>query len=151
MLRETIASTTWIPESVKPVAPPKPVIVVVPVSKMRQVQDWLASHKILIGAVVVLCGTAAYKAYRRNESIKKVRRAKRAKNGGRTEVIVIAGSPRLPLTKSLSLDMERRGFIVFLVCNAAEDVAAVQALARPDILPLSIDTTNVSFDFQLLV
>ena len=59
-------------------------------------------------------------------------------------MVVIAGSPTLPLTKSLALDMERRGFIVYIVCNAAEDENMVHTLSRPDIRPLSIDTTDVS-------
>ena len=57
--------------------------------------------------------------------------------------MVIAGSPTLPLTKSLALDMERRGFIVFIVCNAVEDESMVSNLSRPDIRPLSIDITDV--------
>lgn len=101
-------------------------------------------HKILTGIIVVTFGTVAYKGYRASRFSKKTRRAKRARNGGRTEVVVIAGSPTLPLTKSLALDMERRGFIVYVVCNAAEDDSMVHALSRPDIRPLSIDTTDVS-------
>ena len=59
------------------------------------------------------------------------------------DVVVIAGSPALPLTRSLSLDMERKGFIVYIVCNSHEDEVLVQRLSRPDIQPLTIDTTNV--------
>ena len=106
-------------------------------------QDWVAKHKIVTGVIVIVCGVVVYKGYQTSRSMRKVRRAKRARNGGRTEVVVIAGSPTLPLTKSLSLDMERRGFIVYIVCNAAEDGALVQAFARSDIRPLSIDTTDV--------
>jgi hypothetical protein len=60
------------------------------------------------------------------------------------EVVVIAGSPALPLTRSLSLDLERKGFIVYIVASSHEDEAMVQSLARPDIQPLSIDITDVS-------
>lgn len=59
------------------------------------------------------------------------------------EVVVIAGSPALPLTRSLSLDLERKGFIVFVVSNSHEEEIMVQNLSRPDIRPLSIDITNV--------
>jgi hypothetical protein len=117
----------------------------VPLSTLEKLQGWFARNKYLIGAAVVITGTVAYKGYQQNKYVRKVRRAKRSKNGGRSEVIVIAGSPRLPLTKTLALDMERRGFIVFIVCNAVEDEAAVKSLSRADILPLTIDTTNVSF------
>jgi NAD(P)-dependent dehydrogenase (short-subunit alcohol dehydrogenase family) len=59
------------------------------------------------------------------------------------EVVVIAGSPALPLTRSLSLDMERKGFIVFIVAGSHEDESMIQNLSRPDIRPLSIDITDV--------
>ena len=113
-------------------------------TRFEKVQDWVARHKILTGVVVVACGTVMFKSYQTSRSLRKTRRAKRARNGGRTEVVVIAGSPTLPLTKSLALDMERRGFIVYIVCSAAEDEAMVSALSRPDVRPLGIDTTDVS-------
>lgn len=113
-------------------------------STLERAQDWVSRHKILTGVVVVVCGTAIFKGYQTSKSNRKARRAKRARNGGRTEVVVIAGSPTLPLTKSLSLDMERRGFIVYVVCNAAEDEGMVHSFARQDIKPLTIDTTDVS-------
>ncbi|KAI5462140.1 hypothetical protein BGZ63DRAFT_443061 [Mariannaea sp. PMI_226] len=142
VVRETLAKVEWIPEPMRPTPPAKAPEVIVAMSKFETVQDWVARNKILTGVVVLTFGTVAYKGYMASRSCKKTRRAKRAKNGGRTEVVVIAGSPTLPLTKSLSLDMERRGFIVFVVCNAAEDESLVSALARPDIRPLSIDTTD---------
>jgi hypothetical protein len=106
-------------------------------------QDWVSRNKILTGVIVLAWGTVIYKGYQKSCSARKVRRAKKARNGGRTEVVVIAGSPTLPLTKSLALDMERRGFIVFIVCNAVEDESMVSNLSRPDIRPLSIDITDV--------
>ncbi|KAK7429188.1 hypothetical protein QQZ08_004198 [Neonectria magnoliae] len=142
VVRETLASTEWIPEVVRPKVPVPEPVVVVTLSRMEKVQDWLASHKILTGIIVVTCGTVVFQGYRTSLAYRKTRRAKRARNGGRTEVVVIAGSPTLPLTKSLSLDMERRGFIVYIVCNATEDESTVQALARPDIRPFTIDTTD---------
>jgi hypothetical protein len=112
-------------------------------SRFEQIQEWVSRHKILTAVIIVSCGTVMFKGYQTSKSMRKTRRAKRARNGGRAEVVVIAGSPTLPLTKSLSLDMERRGFIVYIVCNAVEDEAMVQALSRPDIRPLGIDTTDV--------
>ncbi|KFH46420.1 hypothetical protein ACRE_026880 [Hapsidospora chrysogenum ATCC 11550] len=141
-LRDTINSHDWIPLTVRSRPPPKPPVAVVAASRLEQVQDWVARHKILTGVIVLACGTLVYKGYRRSLSLRKTRRAKKARNGGRTEVVVLAGSASLPLTKSLALDMERRGFIVYVVCNAAEDESTVSALARQDIRPLTIDTTN---------
>lgn len=113
-------------------------------TRLQQVQDWVNRNRVLTGIVVVVAGTVVYKSVQRTRSRRKTRRAKKARNGAREEVIVIAGSPALPLTKSLALDMERKGFIVYIVCSASEDQNVVQSLSRPDIRPLSIDTTDVS-------
>lgn len=142
-VRETLSSSSWVPKSIKPPPPPKPFVAVIATSRLERVQDWVGRNKILTGVIVLACGTAIYKGYQSTRSARKIRRAKKARNGGRTEVVVIAGSPTLPLTKSLALDLERRGFIVFIVCNAVEDESMVSALSRPDIRPLSIDTTDV--------
>lgn len=128
----------------RPEPPSRPPVAIVATSRLEQIQDWVMKHKIITGVVVLACGTVVYKGYQKSRSLRKTRRAKRARNGGRTEVVVIAGSAALPLTKSLALDMERRGFIVYVVCNAAEDESTVSALSRPDIRPLTIDTTDVS-------
>ncbi len=144
VVRDTLSAQTWIPQSMRPAPPVKVPVAVVSVSTWEQAQDWVSKHKILTGVIVVVCGTVVFKGYQKSRSMRKTRRAKRARNGGRTEVVVIAGSPTLPLTKSLSLDMERRGFIVYVVCDAPEDERMVQSYARQDISPLKIDTTNVS-------
>lgn len=121
-----------------------PAAAAIAASRLQQVQDWVARHKVLTGVVVVIAGTVVYKTVQGTRSRRKTRRAKKARNGAREEVVVIAGSPSLPLTKSLALDMERKGFIVYVVCSATEDQTLVQSLSRPDIRPLSIDTTDVS-------
>ncbi|KAF4470769.1 DUF1776-domain-containing [Fusarium albosuccineum] len=142
LVRETLSTSTWVPESVRPKPPIKEAAAVLTLSRFERFQDWVARHKILTGVIVLACGTVIYQGYQESLSLRKTRRAKRARNGGRIDVVVIAGSPTLPLTRSLSLDMERRGFLVFIVCNAAEDESMVLAMKRPDIRPLSIDTTD---------
>lgn len=144
IVRETLSQAKWLPEYAKPSPPLKPAVAVVSMTRFEKVQGWVLRHKILAAVIVFTCGTMIFKGYQTSRSMRKSRRAKRARNGGRTEVVVIAGSPTLPLTKSLSLDMERRGFIVYIVCNAAEDESMVHALSRPDIRPLGLDTTDVS-------
>ena len=71
------------------------------------------------------------------------RRAKRGKNGGRTEVVVLASSPHSPLTKSLSLDLERRGFIVYIPVTSLPEEHLVQSEGRSDIRPLYLDVSSV--------
>ncbi|KJZ77492.1 hypothetical protein HIM_03216 [Hirsutella minnesotensis 3608] len=143
-VRDTLSANTWIPDAIRPSPPARPssAAAAVAVSRLDSIWEWVARHKVVTGAVIVVCGAVVFNGYQRSRWHKKARRAKRARNGGRTEVVVIAGSPTLPLTKSLSFDLERRGFVVFIVCNAAEDENMVHAFSRPDIRPLTIDTTN---------
>ncbi|KAI8277683.1 UPF0744 protein [Colletotrichum sp. SAR11_240] len=141
-LKETLATAEWVPDALRPQPPVhSSPIEVIALTRFEKVSDWVSKHKILTGAFVAVIGVVSYQQYNRRYN-RKVRRAKRARNGGRQEVVVIAGSPSLPLTRSLSLDFERRGFIVYIVCNAEEDEHMVQNLKRPDILPLTIDTTD---------
>ncbi|KAI1207069.1 DUF1776-domain-containing protein [Annulohypoxylon truncatum] len=142
-IRDTLSTASWVPDYARPSLPSRPPPVeVVPVTAYERFQDWISRHKLLTTVLVVAAGYATYKTVRITKGMHKHRRAKRARNGGRLEVVVIAGSPTLPLTKSLSLDLERRGFIVYIVCNTAEDEVAVQNLSRPDIRPLGIDITD---------
>jgi uncharacterized protein (UPF0333 family) len=110
---------------------------------------WISKNKILTGVIVLFSGGAIYYVVRGRSSRKK-RRAKRAGNGARLEVVVIAGSPSEPITRSISLDLERRGFIVYVVCNTVEEEVLVQNESRADIRPLMIDIVDVSF-FILIV
>jgi hypothetical protein len=144
-IRSSLSSAPWIPDSIRPTPPPPPPVVLVDVSRLERVQDWLVRNRVAIGLGAVAIGLISYRVYRSTKRNRKLRRAGRSRrNGGRVEVVVIAGSPDLPLTKSLALDMERKGFIVFIVCRGADEEASVQSLSRPDIKPLTIDVTCVS-------
>ncbi|KAF8865278.1 DUF1776-domain-containing protein [Acephala macrosclerotiorum] len=143
-LREALSSSKWIPESARPrppPPPPKPFQMPVPQSALGQLQSWVLKHKVLTTFIVLAIGGVTYKVVRRKVNRKK-RRAKRASNGARLEVVVIAGPPSEPITRSISLDLERRGFIVYIVCNTIEEEVLVQNEARPDIKPLTIDIVD---------
>lgn len=143
-VRDVLSSSPWIPDSIRPTPPRRDLPVeIIALTRYEQLRDWVSRNKVVTSAVVVVFGVVAYKCYKSSKLCRKTRRAKRARNGGRLEVVVIAGSPTLPLTRSLSLDMERRGFIVFVVCNAVEDESMVHNMSRPDIRPLTIDATDV--------
>lgn len=92
----------------------------------------------------MVLGGITYHVIRKKSNYRKKRRAKRAATGARQEVVVIAGSPSEPITKSISLDLERRGFIVYVICNTIEEEVLVQHESRPDIKPLMIDIVDVS-------
>lgn len=145
-VRETLSSQDWIPDMVRPRGrppPPPKTAFSIPSSAYERAQDWVSRHKLLTGLVVVTTGLLVYRGYKKGKHSRKTRRARRARNGGRLEVVVIAGDPKLPLTRSLSLDLERRGFIVYIACNTLDDEAMVQNLSRPDVRPLGIDITDV--------
>lgn len=98
---------------------------------------------MLIGVAVFL-GITTYLVHKKRKSYERKRRAKRAPSGARVEIVVVAGSPNEPITKSLCLDLERRGFIVYVVCNTIEEEASVQKEGRTDIKPLMLDIADVS-------
>ncbi|RDW75987.1 hypothetical protein BP5796_06808 [Coleophoma crateriformis] len=148
VLREALSSAQWIPESARPSPPPapKPLLnaTMMPGQSMyMQVHSWVMRHKIWTTVIVFAVGGVTYHIIKRNRKHKK-RRARRAGNGARLEVVVVAGSPSEPLTRSISLDLERRGFIVYVVCNTIEEEMQVQNESRSDIKPLMINIVNPS-------
>jgi hypothetical protein len=59
--------------------------------------------------------------------------------------VVVAGPASSPITKSISLDLERRGYIVYIVVNSAEEEHQVLSEARVDVRPLQLDIGDVGF------
>ena len=102
----------------------------------------MSSHKGLTTFILIAAGGFTYHVVKRSIPRKK-RRAKKASNGARLEVVVVAGSPSEPLVRSISLDLERRGFIVYIVCNTIEEEILVANGSRQDIKPLMIDIVDV--------
>ena len=144
-VRSTLSSSPWLPDAFRPSPPPPDPVFIVDASRLEKVQEWLIRNRVAIGVGAAVLGLVSYRVYKTARNNRKSRKARRSKrNGGRVEVVVIAGSPDLPLTKSLALDMERKGFMVYVVCGGSEDEACVHSFSRPDIRPLTIDVTNVS-------
>jgi hypothetical protein len=80
----------------------------------------------------------------KRKSNRKKRRAKKAGNGARLEVIVVARSPSEAITRSISLDLKRRGFIVYIIYNSIKEEVLMQNKSRSDIKPLMINIVNIS-------
>ena len=140
-IRKTIQSSPWLYE--EPFRPP-PTRRMVATGYFEACQRWVSEHRAVTAAAVAFVGTGAFIIWRRRRADRTKRRAKRAKNGSRTEVVVVAGSPHSPLTKSLSQDLERRGFVVYIPVHSLSEEQLVQSEARADIRPLHIDITSVS-------
>lgn len=148
ILRDALSSSPWLPESARPRPPPPPprsfIKSATPTSMLSRAHNWVLNNRLLTTAIVFSAGGLTYYATRGSLSSRKKRRAKRASNGARLEVVVIAGSPSEPLVRSISLDLERRGFIVFVVCNTIEEEVLVQKESRQDVKALMLDIVDVS-------
>ncbi|APA09873.1 hypothetical protein SS1G_05894 [Sclerotinia sclerotiorum 1980 UF-70] len=143
-IRVSLASAEWIPPSARPRPPPPTRTFAAPQSVYIRIEQWVSKNKLLTGAIVIVVGGITYHVIRKRSNYRKKRRAKRAVTGARQEVVVLAGSPSEPITRSISLDLERRGFIVYVVCNTIEDEVLVQNESRQDIKPLMIDIVDPS-------
>lgn len=143
-VRDILSAQEWLPDGFRPrpTPPAIPSSLALSTSLYERAESWILRHKLLTGLVVLTTGVVVFRGYRRSAYTRKIRRARRARNGARLEVVVVAGSPSLPLTRSVALDLERRGFIVYIACNTVEDEALVQNLSRPDIRSLGIDITD---------
>ena len=145
-LQDAFRDTAWLPESIrpKPAAPPafhKPLHR--PVRYLGSTRLWLSEHRAVTAAVVAFIGTGAFIVWRRRRANRAKRRAKRGKNGARTEMVILAGSSLSPLTTSLAHDLERRGFIVYIPTNSFGEEQAIQAEGKSDIRALTLDLTSV--------
>ena len=141
-IRETIQSSPWLYERPQP-SPAPPQQRIIPVTYLDSAQRWVSEHRAVTAAVVAFIGTGVYVIWRQRRADRMKRRAKRGKNGARTEVIVLASSPHSPITKSLSLDLERRGFIVYIPVTSLPEELLVQSEGRSDIRPLHLDVSSV--------
>ncbi|MCJ1397034.1 hypothetical protein MMC11_000226 [Xylographa trunciseda] len=142
-IRQTLQTTPWIPDSIKP--PPAPVrrpLPIVPRSYIERAQDWVSRNRAVTSFIVAFIGTGAFVIWRRRRSYRQKRRAKRAANGARTEVVILAGSAFSPLTRSIALDLERRGFVVYIPVSTLAEEQTIHAELRADIHPLNIDITS---------
>ena len=145
-LKDAFRDTPWLPDSIKPKPPPVPCKVpVIPRSLgyFETTRIWVSEHRAWTAAVIAFVGTGAFIVWRRRRNDRVKRRAGRAKNGSRTDIVVLAGSPHSPLTRSLSLDLERRGFIVYIPVSTVSEEQIVRSESRADVRPLHMDITSV--------
>ncbi|KAL8714894.1 MAG: hypothetical protein Q9220_001407 [cf. Caloplaca sp. 1 TL-2023] len=143
-LRTAMGDSAWFPAFKPPPPPPSPTIITKPLGYFGASKDWVSRHRAITAAVVCFFGTGAYLIWRQRRANRVKRRAKRAKNGQRTEVVLLAGPPSAPLTRSLSLDLERRGFIVYIPAATLGQERLIQAESKPDIRPMHLDVTSPS-------
>lgn len=144
-LQDTFRQTPWIPDAVKPRPPPPSrtlPTVRSPAGYFEVTKTWISEHRAVTAAILAFVGTGALIVWR-GRRYRAKRRARRTKSGARTEVVVLYGSPHSPLTRALSLDLERKGYIVYIPVSTLSEEQLIQAFSRPDIRPLSLDITSV--------
>jgi hypothetical protein len=152
---DTVASSirdvlTWIPGRAKPSPPPSPPSILHGQSSyLERVGEWVWRNKAISAAIVAFIGVGAggagFMIYQNRVNHRRKRRAKRAANGARREVVVLAGPPGSLVTKSLMLDLERRGFIVYCVVHTTEEekMIQVEAASKADIRPFHLNLSDV--------
>lgn len=115
-----------------------------PPTTYQVVTRWMNTHRALTAGIVafLLTGSVGVLVYVKNKDHKRKRRARRSASGARTDVVVIAGAVANPLASALYLDLERRGFVVYVVANTNEDEQYVRSQSRIDLLPLQLDLTD---------
>jgi NAD(P)-dependent dehydrogenase (short-subunit alcohol dehydrogenase family) len=104
-------------------------------------QRWVSRHRALTAAAVafLVTGSIGTLVYVKNKEQKRKRRAKKSPSGARTEVVVVAGAVANPLASALYLDLERRGFVVYVVAHTTEEDQYIRSQSRADLLPLHLD------------
>ena len=146
-INEALRAAPWLPESIKPppqrslphVSAPVP-----PANVVSATKTWVAEHRAVSVAAVAFVGTGVYAMWRQHRKGSPRRRARRARNGAKTEVVVMAGSPHSPLTRSLARDLERKGFIVYITVHHPEEEHAIHSIsAKGDVRGLKLDITSV--------
>ncbi|KAF1835403.1 DUF1776-domain-containing protein [Decorospora gaudefroyi] len=133
----------WLPERARPRPHPSPAAPhLVHDTYLHRLQDWVLRNRAITAAIVAFVGTGGFLVWRERRKYNRKRRARRASNGARREVVVLAGPPNSPLVRSLSLDLERRGFIVYIVCSNMDEEQQVLSESRADVRPLHLDVVD---------
>lgn len=64
---------------------------------------------------------------------------------------MVAGTLNSQIPRSIVLDLERRGFIVYVVVSSPGEDEMVRSEGKADIMPLHLDVTEVCFSLPSLV
>ena len=145
-LQDAFRDSAWLPESIRPKTPPTPrfqSLPNAPLGYFASARSWVSENRAVTAAVVAFFGTGVFIVWHRRRANRAKRRAKRSKNGAKTEVVIVVGSPLAPLTRSLSLDLERRGFIVYVPTSTAAEEQLIESEAKGDIRAMNLDLTSV--------
>jgi hypothetical protein len=87
-IRETLSNSAWLPESARP-SPPRKISPppLPPANYYTRAQEWVLKHKAAATIIITFIGISGVYLYKRKRAYFKKRRAKRASNGARKEVV----------------------------------------------------------------
>ncbi|KAF7592972.1 hypothetical protein BBP40_012208 [Aspergillus hancockii] len=140
VIRDTLSHLSWLPSSVRPSAPPPRVRA--SQSFVDRAHGWVLRNRAWSAAILAFVGTTSLLYFGNKKLSTKRRKARRAGNGARKEIVVVAGSPYEPMTKAIAADLERRGYIVYITVSSEDEQQLVQSQNRMDIRPLWLDPTT---------
>lgn len=94
-------------------------------TRWERIVNNLHANKVSYGlGLGLISSSLIYCYFRKTDPIK--RRVPKLPNGARRDVILIIGSPTQPLTRLLCLDLEKRGFIVYLTLLDLKDIKYIE-------------------------
>jgi hypothetical protein len=114
-------------------------------------QDWMSRNRALTAAIIAFISTGAIGGLlfvSGNFNRKRLRRAKKSKSGARKEAVVVAGNPTTPMIRSVLGDLDKRGFVVYVIVTNIEEKNAVEREGKADVIPLSLELSDVSASTQ---
>jgi hypothetical protein len=122
------------PHFVPPPPPPPP-------TSLQLVQRWISKNRAISAAIVafIVTGSVSAVVYSQTRNTKRKRRARKSRSGARTDVVVVAGAVANPLTSAVYLDLERRGFVVYVISHGSDDERYIRSQSRADLIPLPFD------------
>ncbi|KKK18770.1 hypothetical protein P175DRAFT_0455241 [Aspergillus ochraceoroseus IBT 24754] len=142
VVRDTLSHQSWLPSSVRPsprIHPRAPTSQ----SFYDRLHRWALRNRAWSAAILAFVGTTCVLYFGSKKLRGRRRKARRAGNGARKEIVVVAGSPHEPMTRSIAADLERRGYIVYITVSSAEEEHMVQSENSSDIRSLWLDLTTL--------
>ncbi|CAI7677597.1 unnamed protein product [Penicillium manginii] len=139
-IRNTLSEQSWIPSQVRP-SMRNAQNLRHPRGFTDRVQNWMTRNRAWTAAILAFVGTGCVLFYGSKKLNGKRRKARKAGNGARKEIVVIAGSPHEPMARAIAADLERRGYIVYVTVSSADEEHIVRSENRTDIKALWLDLT----------
>lgn len=98
----------------------------------------------MVACFVAYGATTLYFVRRRRKNHIRKRRTRRGVNGAKKEIVILVSTFHDVLARSVALDLDRRGYIVYVTVSSHEEEQLVRREDKFDIQPLWIDLTSTT-------